>query len=74
MLSGLLVALRKKQGCIRPIAVGCTLRCLVAKIASRSVMEEMADLLSPRQLGYGIQGGAEAAADAARFFSSSHAQ
>lgn len=65
-----LVALRKKQGGIRPIAVGCTLHHVVAKIAGHSVMEEMADLLSPRQLGYGIQGGTEAAVHVARFFSS----
>ena len=49
-----LVAFRKKQwggGGVRPIAVGCTLRRLVAKVASRKVACEMADLLSPWQLG-----------------------
>ena len=50
----------KKYGGVQLIAVGCMLRRLVAKIASYSVMVDMAKLLSPRQLGYGIRGGAEA--------------
>ena len=33
-----------------PIAVGCTLRRLVAKIVSQVVVKDMAALLSPRQL------------------------
>jgi len=61
-----LVALGKKGGGVRPIAVGCSLRRLVAKIAGNMVVEEMASLLSPRQLGYGIRGGAEAAVHATR--------
>ena len=56
-----LVTLEKKSGGVCPIAVGCTLQRLVAKVASQMVVEEMAELLSPRQLGYGIRGGAEAA-------------
>ena len=52
-----LVALRKESGGVRPIAVGCTLRRLCAKVASRMVRDEMADLLSPRQLGFGVPGG-----------------
>ena len=63
-----LVALEKKSGGVRPIAVGCTLRRLVAKLAGNMVVEDMAELLSPRQLGYGIRGGAEAAVHAARKF------
>ena len=47
-----LVALRKKTGGVRPIAVGCTLRRLVAKIAGRKVLDEMTNLLAPHQLGY----------------------
>ena len=61
-----LVALEKKSGGVRPIAVGCTLRRLVAKIAGQMVVDDMADLLSPRQLGYGVKGGAEAAVHATR--------
>ena len=63
-----LVALRKKSGGVRPIAVGCTLRRLVAKIAGKRVTDEMAEMLVPRQLGYGVRGGAEAAVHAARRF------
>ena len=48
-----LTALNKKDGGVRPIAVGCTLQCFVAKVASRSVMERMGQYLSPLQLGYG---------------------
>ncbi len=53
-----LVALKKKSGGVRPIAVGCTLRRLVAKIASRKVSDDMAELLAPRQLGFGVRNGA----------------
>ncbi|KAL5468951.1 hypothetical protein EMCRGX_G030112 [Ephydatia muelleri] len=63
-----LIALEKKGGGIGPIAVGCTLRRLAAKVASDKVMFEMASLLSPRQLGYGVSKGAEAAVHAARFY------
>ena len=63
-----LVALRKEDGGVRPIAVGCTLCRLVTKVVGRKVMEEMGTLLAPRQLGYGVKGGAEAAVHAARLY------
>ena len=63
-----LIPFRKPEGGVRPIAVGCTLRRLVAKYASSLVREEMGELLSPRQLGYGVKRGAEAAVHAARLF------
>ena len=63
-----LVALGKKDGGVRPIAVGCTLRRLVAKVAGRGVMEEMGALLSPRQLGYGVKKGTEATIHAAKLY------
>ena len=44
-----LIALEKKGA-----AVGSTLRHLAAKVASGKVMVEMATLLSPQQLGYGV--------------------
>ena len=56
-----LTALHKKDGGIRPIAMSCTLRHLVAKIAVSKVREELTSLLAPRQLGFGGKGGAEAA-------------
>ena len=61
-----LVALKKKSGGVRPIAVGCTLRRLVAKIAAKIVIGAVAELLSPRQLCYGVRGGVEAAVHATR--------
>ena len=63
-----LTALQKKDGGVRPIAVGCTLRRLAAKVAGSKMMEEMGELLAPRQLGYGVRGGAEAAVHAARLY------
>ena len=63
-----LVALSKADGGVRPIAVGCTLRCLVAKCVSHTVHDAMGDLLAPIQLGYGTSMGAEAAVHAARTY------
>lgn len=63
-----LTALEKKDGGIRPIAVGCTLRRLIAKVASCAVMKEMGLLLSPIQPGYGTPLCAEAAAHAVRLY------
>ena len=63
-----LIALEKRGGGIRPIAVGCTLRRLVAKIACGQAVGDMADLLSPLQLGFGVKGGIEAAVHAAWLF------
>ena len=63
-----LCALTKKDGGIRPIAVGCTLRRLVAKTASKLVQEKMTAKLAPIQLGFGVKQGTEAAAHAARRF------
>uniref|UniRef100_A0A1X7VK11 Reverse transcriptase domain-containing protein n=1 Tax=Amphimedon queenslandica TaxID=400682 RepID=A0A1X7VK11_AMPQE len=63
-----LTALSKKRGGVRPIAVGCTLRCLIAKVVSGLVSVEMSSLLAPRQLGYGIPGGVEATVHAACYF------
>ena len=59
-------ALPKKHGGVRPIAVGETLRRLVAKLLCRSVRQEARDYLFPLQLGVGVQSGAEAAVHAAR--------
>ena len=63
-----LTALQKKDGGVRPIAVGFTLRRLTAKVAGNKLMEEMGELLAPRQLGYGVKGGVEAAVHAARLY------
>jgi len=52
---------------VRPIAVGCILRRFIAKTASQLVVENIiAVLMSPRQLGFGVRGGAEAAVHVTR--------
>ena len=63
-----LLAVAKKQGGIRPIAVGYVWRRLAAKVACGHVKHASASLLAPRQLGFGVSGGAEAAVRAARRF------
>ena len=68
-LGATLIALGKKDGGLRPNAVGCTLRRLVAKCDSSCVRQAMADLLAPHQLGFGIPLGAEAAVHATAFIS-----
>ena len=63
-----LIALKKKDGGIRPIAVGLTLRCQVAKVLCSKVLHTMGEYLSPLQLAFGTAGGEEAAVHAARHF------
>ena len=53
---------------MRPIAIGWSLRRLVAKSAGNCVMETMGALLAPHQLGYGTPQGTEAVAHAARIY------
>ncbi len=61
-----LFALGKKDGGVRPIAVGLTLRRMVAKIANYWATSKCSAILLPRQLGVGAKGGAEAISHAAR--------
>ena len=63
-----LIPLRKKDGGIRPIAVGQTLRRLVAKCISSRVMHSIGSELAPLQLGCGVPLGCEAAAHATRLY------
>ena len=63
-----LFALDKNDGGVRPIAVGCILRRLAAKVAVNKVLVEMADLLAPDQLGFGVSGSAEAAVRSGRLY------
>jgi hypothetical protein len=63
-----LIALRKKDGGLRPIAIGLVLRRLVARAACAAVRDRAAELLAPIQIGIGVSGGAEAAVHAARRF------
>ena len=61
-----LLAFAKKDGGVRPIAVGVTLRRLAGKVACRSVSADCVELLKPRQFGVGVKGGAEALVHGAR--------
>ena len=56
----------KKDGGIRPIAVGEILRRLTSKGFSHAVAEKAASILSPSQLGVGVPGGCEAMAHTLR--------
>ena len=59
-------AIRKKDGGIRPIAVGSSLRRLSVKVGSRPIVQALGEELRPVQLGVSTSGGCEAAAHAAR--------
>ena len=61
-----LIALHKKEGGIRPIAISLILRRLAAKIGGFRVVQSFSSALAPLQLGYGVPSGCEAAAHAAR--------
>jgi hypothetical protein len=66
LFGGALTALQKSGGGVRPIAVGYTWRRLAGKVACRRISERAASLLAPRQLGFAVRGGAEAAVHATR--------
>ena len=63
-----LIALQKPDGGVRPIAVGNSIRRMVAKAAGILVGERIGNKLRPVQLGYGSSGGCEAAVHATRRF------
>ncbi len=63
-----LCALTKKDGGIRPIAVGNTFRRLAAKLGCNSVRDYISNLFRPIQLGFGVKGGCEAIIHAVRTF------
>ena len=56
----------KKDGGIRPIAVGNLLRRLVGKCCAARVQEKAAALFSPHQLGVGVRNGCEASVHTVR--------
>ena len=53
-------ALLKKDGGLRPIAVGNLLRRLTSKLIATALADKAADLFAPHQLGVGVRGGCEA--------------
>ena len=61
-----LVALAKKDGGLRPVAVGETLRRLVGKCLCAEVKEAARARLLPLQIGVAVPGGVEAAVHASR--------
>ncbi len=63
-----LCALTKKDGHIRPIAIGTTFRRLTSKIACYSVKSDMINYLLPRQTGFGVKFGSEGAVHAIRTY------
>ena len=65
---GNLLALKKKSGGIRPIAVGYVWRRLAAKCTNSSATTKLVDYFSRTQLGVGIPGGCAAAVHATRRF------
>ena len=64
VFGGRLIALDKKDGGVRPITVGYTLRRLAAKCANNHIIEKRSKALQPQQLGVGVAGGAEGAVHA----------
>jgi hypothetical protein len=66
LFGGNLIAIEKKNGGIRPIAVGYTWRRIAAKCANSHATSALVDYLSPLQLGVGVPGGCEAAVHATR--------
>ncbi|XP_063366199.1 uncharacterized protein LOC134654659 [Cydia amplana] len=63
-----LIALTKKDGGVRPIAVGSTFRRLASKIAVRYILAKLQKIFEPVQLGFGVRGGCEAAVHALRSY------
>lgn len=71
MYGAILIALKKKSGGIRPIAIGNTFRRLCARLSCAAVSDRMANYFSPKQVGFSVRGGCEAAVHSARKFISS---
>ena len=63
-----LLALAKKDGGLRPIAVGMVWRRLASQCANSYAIRVTKPIFSPRQVGVGVPGGAEASVHAARRF------
>jgi hypothetical protein len=68
LYSARLCALEKPGGGIRPIAVGSTIRRLVAKASCKAISKTCGSSLAPLQLGIGTPLGAEAASHSMRRF------
>ena len=67
------MALPKKDGGLRPVAVGETARRLVAKCLCSQVSDAARDRLAPQQVGVALPGGCEAAVHVSRQWFARHA-
>lgn len=61
-----LCALYKKDGGIRPIAIGLSIRRLVSKLCCSHVRDDIGDYFNPIQLGFATRQGCEAAVHSLR--------
>ena len=68
LFGGSLIALEKKSGGIRPIAIGYTLRRIAVKCSNNFALSSLGNKLLLTQLGLGSYGGSEAAVYATRRF------
>lgn len=73
LFGGRLIALQKKSGGVRPIAIGYTWRRLAAKCANACALSVLNKSLAPIQVGVSTPGGSEAAVHATRRFAASMA-
>ena len=69
-----LIAFNKKDGGLRPIAIGETIRRIPAKCIAKQLALSHRDTFCPLNLGFGVSGGAEAAVHAARLYLNSAGQ
>ena len=67
-----LIALKKKDGGVRPIAIGSIYRRLASKVLAQRMSAALAPELQPVQLGVGVRMGCEAAVHAVREFTDMH--
>ena len=74
LFGGSLIALTKKSGDLRPIAIGYTLRRVAAKCANRYAVGKLASFFAPLQVGIATPAGCEAAVHAARKYVSAMPQ
>lgn len=63
-----LIPFNKKDGGLRPIAVGLTLRRICSKLCVDQIKEKAILNLSPTQVGFGVSGGAESLVHSVRHF------
>ena len=73
MVGALLIALEKKSGGFRPIAIGEVIRCLASQLCCKAVHSLLPDIFLPyHQVGVGIRGGLEAAFHSVNRFLEAH--